>query len=418
MTELQRPAVAGATIEPAGIGQAVVAGVVTAVVGFTSSFAVVLAGLRAVGAETDQAASGLLVLCLTMGGGSIIFSWRLKIPMTMAWSTPGAALLAGSSVPAGGFGAAVTAFALAGALIALCGLIRPLGVAVSAIPPALANAMLAGVLLTLCIEPFKALGISPGAIAPVLLSWLLLMRVARRWAVPGALGVAVLVIWISGSFSHLAGARLAPVLVGVSPVWAPATVVAIALPLFLVTMTSQNIPGMAVLGSFGYRPPLAPPLLYTGGATVVGAFAGAHAVNLAAISAALAAGPSAHPDPARRWIAGVTCGVVYLALGPASALVAAVAVAAPAGIMAAIAGLALIGTFASAAGSALTDVTHREAAAITFLVAASGVAFAGIGAAFWGLLAGATYLLVLRLPSLGSRASASGTSQGRRARSR
>lgn len=385
------------TVE-AGIGPAIVAGIVTAIVGFTSSFAVVLAGLHAVGASTDQAASGLLVLCITMGTGSVIFAWRLRIPMTMAWSTPGAALLAGSAVPARGFGAAVLAFAVAGALIAVCGLVRPLGRAVSAIPPGLANAMLAGVLLTLCVEPFRALSLSPGAIAPVLVAWLALTRLARRWAVPGALAVAVVVIAVTGSFSHLAGARLTPILVGVAPSWEPATVIAIALPLFLVTMTSQNIPGMAVLGSFGYRPPLAPPLLYTGGATVLGAFAGGHAINLAAISAALAAGPSAHPDPQRRWVAGVTCGIVYLALGPASALVAAVAAAAPAGIMATIAGLALIGTFASAAGSALTDSSHREAAALTFLVAASGVAFAGIGAAFWGLLAGAAYLLVMRRP--------------------
>ena len=388
------------TVEP-GIGPAIVAGIVTAIVGFTSSFAVVLAGLRAVGAGTDQAASGLLVLCVTMGLGSIIFSWRLKIPMTMAWSTPGAALLAGSAVPTQGFGAAVLAFAVAGALIALCGLIRPLGRAVSAIPPALANAMLAGVLLTLCVEPFRALSVSPGAIAPVLVTWLVLMRVARRWAVPGALAAALVVIAVTGSFSHLAGARLAPVIVGVTPIWEPAAVVAIALPLFLVTMTSQNIPGMAVLGSFGYHPPLAPPLLYTGGATIVGAFGGAHAINLAAISAALAAGPSAHPDPKRRWVAGVTCGIVYFGLGPASATVAAVAQAAPAGIMAAIAGLALIGTFASAAGSALADGSHREAAAITFLVAASGLSLGGIGAAFWGLLAGGTYLVVMRGPRRG-----------------
>jgi len=378
-----------------GASHAVVAGIVTAVVGFTSSFAVVLAGLRAVGASTDQAASGLLVLCLTMGLGSIVFSWRLKIPMTMAWSTPGAALLASSALPTHGFGAAILAFAVTGALIALCGLVKPLGRAVSAIPRSLANAMLAGVLLSLCVEPFKALSLSPAAIAPVLLTWLVLVRVAKRWAVPAALATAVVVIWISGSFSHLAGARLAPIVVGVAPSFEPATILAIALPLFLVTMTSQNIPGMAVLGSFGFHPPLAPPLLYTGGATVVGAFAGAHAINLAAISAALAAGPSAHPDPKRRWIAGVTCGIVYVALGPASALVAAVAVAAPAGIMAAIAGLALISTFASAAGSALADGSHRDAAAITFLVAASGVSFGGIGAAFWGLLAGAAYLLVI-----------------------
>lgn len=379
-----------------GYGSAVVAGVITSVVGFTSSFAVVLAGLRAVGANEDEAASGLLILCVVMGLGSILFSWRLKMPMTMAWSTPGAALLATSTVPGGGFGVAVSAFALTGVLIGLCGLVRPLGAAVSAIPPALANAMLAGVLLTLCVEPFKALATSPAAIAPVLLSWLILMRVARRWAVPGALGVAVIVMWVSGSFSHLQGARLTPVLTVVAPAWDPTTIVAIALPLFLVTMTSQNIPGMAVLSSFGYRPPLAPPLLYTGAATVLGSFGGAHAINLAAISAALAAGPAAHPDPRRRWVAGVTSGAVYFVIGPLSALVAAVSQAAPAGIMASIAGLALIGTFASAAGSALADGSHREAAAITFLVAASGVTFGGIGAAFWGLLAGAAFSLVLQ----------------------
>ncbi len=381
-----------------GIAPAILAGVITAIVGFTSSFAVVLTGLRAVGANTDQAASGLLVLCLSMGVGSILFSWRLKIPMTMAWSTPGAALLAGAAVPAHGFSAAVGAFLVTGVLLALCGLIRPLGAAVSAIPPALANAMLAGVLLTLCVEPFRALAVSPAAIAPVLITWLMLVRSARRWAVPGALAVAIVVMVVSGSFSHLSGARLAPVLVGVGPSFQLSTVVAIALPLFLVTMTSQNIPGMAVLGSFGYRPPLRAPLIYTGSATVAGAFGGAHAINLAAISAALAAGPEAHPDARRRWVAGVSCGVVYLAIGPLSASVAAIAQAAPAGIMGAIAGLALIGPFASAAGAALAAGEHRDAAAVTFLVAASGVAFGGVGAAFWGLLGGGLYLAVMRLP--------------------
>jgi len=379
-------------IEQAGSSHAVIAVVITAIVGFTSSFAVVLAGLRAVGATGDQAASGLLVLCVLMGAGSILFSWRLRMPITMAWSTPGAALLASSTTPDRGFGAAVAAFGVTGVLIALCGIVRPLSAAVAAIPPALANAMLAGVLLTLCLAPFQALSVSPAAIAPVLLSWLILMRFARRWAVPGALVAALVVIVSSGSLSHLAGARLTPNVTIVAPAWEPATILAIALPLFLVTMTSQNIPGMAVLSSFGYRPPLAPPLVYTGGATLLGAFAGGHAINLAAISAALAAGPSAHPNPGRRWIAGVTAGIGYVLLGPASALVAAVSEAAPAGIMATIAGLALIGTFASAAGSALADGKHREAAAITFLVAASGVAFGGIGAAFWGLLAGGLYI--------------------------
>lgn len=379
-----------------GSAGAVIAGCVTAIVGFTSSFAVVLAGLTRVGADAGQAASGLLVLCVAMGTGTVAFSWRQKMPITLAWSTPGAALLAGATTPHGGFRVAVTAFLLTGVLITLCGLLRPLGRAVAAIPPALANAMLGGVLLELCVEPFQAATVSPAAVVPVLVTWLALTRFARRWAVPGALLVALVVIAAHGTFAHLGGARLTPVVEFIPPQWDIAAALPIAIPLFLVTMTSQNIPGMAVLSSFGYRPSLAPPLLYTGAATMAGAFAGGHAINLAAISAALAAGPSAHPDPARRWIAGVTAGLIYLALGPLSALLAAVSAAAPAGLMAAIAGLALIGTFASATSAALSDPAHRDVAAITFLVAASGISVAGVGAAFWGLLAGGTYLLVMR----------------------
>lgn len=161
------------------------AGVVTGVVGFTSSFAVVLTGLRAVGASADQAASGLLVLCLTMGLGCVWFSWRTRMPVTMAWSTPGAALLASAAVPHGGFAAAVGAFIVAGLLLAACGLVRPLGRLVESIPTPLASAMLAGVLLPLCAAPFLALGERPGAIAPVLVTWLLLDGVCSSLGGPG-----------------------------------------------------------------------------------------------------------------------------------------------------------------------------------------------------------------------------------------
>ena len=378
-----------------GATPAVVAGVITAVVGFTSSFAVVLSGLAAVGATRDQAASGLLVLCVTMGLGSIAFSLRYRMPITMAWSTPGAALLAAATRPAGGFAVAVAAFLLTGILLALCGLVRPLGRAVARVPTALANAMLAGVLLHLCVQPFQAAVAQPAVILPVLATWLVLLRVARRWAVPGALATATVVLLITGL--HLPpGDRLAPVITLLAPHWDVPAVLALAIPLFLVTMTSQNIPGVAVLGSFGYHPPLAPALTYSGLATAIGAPAGAHAINLAAISAALAAGPHAHPDPGRRWIAGVTTGVGQIALGPLSALLATIAAAAPEGLLPTIAGLALIGTFASAGGAALAEGRHREAAAVTFLVAAAGIDVAGIGAAFWGLLAGLIVLAVTK----------------------
>ncbi|WP_235529985.1 MULTISPECIES: benzoate/H(+) symporter BenE family transporter [unclassified Nocardioides] len=381
----------------AGTTHAVLAGVVCGVVGFTSSFAVVLTGLRAVGASSDEAASGLLALCLTMGVGTVAFSWRRRMPITMAWSTPGAALLATAAVPHGGFPAAVGAFILCGVLLALCGLVRPLGELVERIPTSLASAMLAGVLLTLCAAPFLSLVDDPAAILPVMLVWLLLTAFARRWAVPGALVAAVVVMAAHGVFGELGAGDATPVVTLVAPAWDGGALIAIAVPLFIVTMTSQNIPGIAVLASFGYRPGMRGPLLYTGTASAVGAVGGGHAVNLAAISAALAAGPEAHPDPDRRWIAGVSCGVTYLAFGPLSSIVTAAASAAPAGLIETIAGLALLGTLAGAAASALRDEDHREAAALTLVVAASGMTVAGVGAAFWGLVAGSAYLLVTGL---------------------
>lgn len=377
-----------------GVLQPVLAGVVSGLAGWTSSFAVVLTGLRAVGADPAQAASGLMVVSLTMGLGGVLFSWRLRMPITMAWSTPGAALLASTAVPAGGFAGAVGAFVLTGLLIMACGAIRPLGRLVGRIPTTLANAMLAGVLLTLCVVPFTSLAANPAAVLPVLLTWLVLVRLAPRWAVPGALVAALVMMGALGSFSQVTSPGITkPVLV--VPVLDPAALVAVALPLFVVTMTSQNIAGMAVLATFGYRPAVGPPLLYTGAATALGALGGGHAINLAAISAALAAGDHAHPDPRRRWPAGVACGLTYLLFGIGSGPAAALAEVAPAGLIASVAGLALVGTFASAGGAALADAAHREAAAVTFLVAASGFALGGIGGAFWGLAAGVVVWLVL-----------------------
>ncbi len=378
-------------------GPAVLAGIITGIVGFTSAFAVVLTGLHAVGASDAQAASGLLVVCLTMGTGCILLSWRYRMPITLSWSTPGAALLAGATLPTGGYSTAVGAFLLAGILYVLTAVIRPLGRWVSRIPPAVAGAMLAGVLLTLCVQPFRALVAEPAAVAPVLLAWLIMLRLNRRWAVPVAFAVAVLVISLDGSLAGLGSVRLAPALVWTTPTWDPTAMVAIGVPLYLVTMTGQNIPGAAVLRSFGYQVPLGPALVYSGTATAATAVLGGFSINLAAISAALAAGPHAHPDPQRRWIAGIAAGATYLVLGPLSAVIAAVAVAAPPGIIAAIAGVALIGAFAQSAGAALADDSTREAGALTFVVAASGVTVAGVSAAFWALFAGGLYLLVVRV---------------------
>ncbi|WP_146899113.1 benzoate/H(+) symporter BenE family transporter [Cellulomonas aerilata] len=369
-------------------GGAVAAGVVTAVVGFTSAFAVVLDGLRAVGASPAQAASGLLAVTVAMGAATVLLAVRTRMPVTVAWSTPGAALLAGTGAAAGGWAHAVGGFMLCGALLAAVGLLRPLGDLVRRIPVPVAHAMLAGVLLPLCLEPVSAVVASPALVGPVLLVWLVLLRLAPRWATPAAVALAVGLALTSPAARALDGAALVPTLTWTTPALGWASVVSVALPLFVVTMASQNVPGVAVLAGFGYHPPLRPVMLTTGIGTVLAAPFGGHTINLAAISAALAAGPEAGPDTARRWHAAVTAGVTYALLGVASTAVAAVALAAPAGLIAAAAGLALVATFGASLGGAFAGEPDRVPAAVTLLVTVSGTAPFGVSPAFWGLVAG------------------------------
>lgn len=373
--------------------QPVLAGVVAALVGFAGAFAVVLTGLRAAGADEAQAASGLLAVCLGSGLVALVLGLRTRMPVSIAWSTPGAALLISAGPPAGGFGAAVGAFLLCGVLVVVTGLVPALARLVAAIPPHVAGAMLAGVLLELCLAPVKAVAEVPLLAAPVIVVWALMGRFARAWAVPAALAVAVVLILVTGAGVH--GADLAPALVWTPPVFAPAALVGIGLPLYLVTMASQNVPGMAVLAQYGYHPPLRPILAATGLATVAGAPFGGHAVNLAAISAALAAGPDAGPAH-RRWIASVTNGVGLAVLGLAAGLATAVLAQSPPVLVEAVAGLALLGALAASIAAAVAEPAGREAAAVTFVVTAAGIGFLGLGSAFWGLLAGGAMTLLHR----------------------
>lgn len=372
------------------LSRPITAGVVTALVGFTSSFAVVLAGLHAVGASDAQAASGLLALTVTFAIGTLVLSWRSKLPVTLAWSTPGAALLVSTGAVEGGWAAAVGAFLIVGVLIILTGLIPALGQILTRIPTALAQAMLAGVLLSLCLAPFRSLGQNPLLIAPVILSWLLMVRFAPRWAVPVALVVALVVIGVDLGVTghHVSTQNLLPVFNWTAPEFTGQAMVGIALPLFIVTMASQNIPGVAVLASLGFKTPWRPSMVVTGVGTAIGAPFGGHAINLAALSAALAAGEEAGPEKNRRWIAAFTAGWAYLVLAAISAVLVAVVAAAPAGVIETVAGLALISTFIGSISAAFAESRGRVAAGITFLVAASGLSFGGIGAAFWALFAG------------------------------
>ncbi|WP_329110938.1 benzoate/H(+) symporter BenE family transporter [Micromonospora sp. NBC_01699] len=376
--------------------QPVLAGVLTALVGFASTFAVVLAGLRAVGADQRQAASGLLALCLAMGVAAIWLGVRQRTPISVAWSTPGAALLISTGAVAGGFEAAVGAFVLCGLLIVAAGLVPVLGRAIAAIPAPVASAMLAGVLYDLCVAPVRALVEVPLMAVPIVVTWAVLSRFARQWAVPAALAVAVVAIVWTAPAGGLAGADLRPTIALTVPEWTWAAAVSLALPLFLVTMASQNVPGMAVLAGFGYRPPLRAVLVGTGLASTLAAPLGGHAVNLAAITAALAAGPDAHPDPRRRWIASVTAGAGYLVLGLGSGLATALVLLSPPVLVEAVAGLALLGALGASIASAVAEPDGRPAAVVTFLVTASGITVLGLGAAFWGLLAGGLFVLLYR----------------------
>ncbi|SCL24022.1 benzoate membrane transport protein [Micromonospora nigra] len=379
-----------------GRTQPVLAGVVTALVGFASSFTVVLAGLRAVGATDAQAASGLLVLCVASGVCAAWLGLRHRLPMSVAWSTPGAALLVATGPVPGGWPVAVGAFLVSSLLIVAAGLFPALGRAVAAIPRPVAGAMLAGVLLPLCTAPVRALVEVPALAAPVVLAWLVLHRLARRWAVPGALAVAVVAIAATTPAAALDPAGLRPVLELTAPAWSLPALVGLALPLFLVTMAAQNVPGTAVLVGYGYRPPLGSALRTTGLVGAVAAPAGGHAVNLAAITAALAAGPDAHPDPERRWIASVTAGAGLALLGLGAGLATTLVALSPPVLVEAVAGLALLGALATALSSALAEPADREAAVITFVVTASGVSLLGVGGAFWGLVAGLGMLLLFR----------------------
>jgi benzoate membrane transport protein len=397
-----RPADVAAVLppDPAGVLQPVLAGLVAAVVGFASSFAVVLAGLHAVGAGAAQATSGLLVLCLGMGVTGIVLALVHRIPVTLAWSTPGAALLVsagGGSGVHGGYPAALGAFALAGALTLLAGLWRPFGRWIAAIPAPLASALLAGVLLSVCLAPVRAVNELPGLALPVVVTWALLGRFARRWAVPGALAAAAAAIAVDGALQPGAAGHPLPSLAATLPAADPRTLLGLGVPLFLVTMASQNLAGMSVLRLHGYAPDLRPVLLSTGAVSAVSAPLGAHGINLAAITAALTAGPDAHPDPARRWIASVSTGATYVVLGLGAGLITSVIAASPPLIIEAVAGLALLGALGAALGAAAADAERRDAAAVTFVVTASGVTVAGISAPFWGLVTGLALLGLGRL---------------------
>jgi benzoate membrane transport protein len=373
---------------------AMVAGFVAVLVGFTSSVAIVFAAAQALGANTAQTASWIWALGLGMGLTSLVLSLRYRQPVLTAWSTPGAALIAATQGI--GLPEATGAFMVCALLITAAGYSRLFERVMGRIPVAIAAALLAGVLAQFALKAALSTGSAPLLVVVMTLVYLAGRRWWPRYAVPAVLLAGTVVALAQGRV-HLEGVALdwtQPVFV--MPAFSLQALVGIALPLFVVTMASQNLPGVAAQRASGYDTPVSPVIGATGLASLVFAPFGGYALNLAAITAAICMGREASEDPARRYTASAMAGVFYIALGLAGGTVAGLLAAFPAELVAAVAGLALLGTIAGGLASALKDEQHRDAALLTFIVTLSGLTVMGIGSAFWGVVAGAVALAFQR----------------------
>ena len=376
---------------------AIVAGFVAVLVGFTSSAVIVFQAAHAAGASEAEAASWMWALGLGMGLTCIGLSLRYRVPVITAWSTPGAAMLI-TSVAGLPLADTIGAFLVSALLLALFGFTGWFERAMGRLPLALGSGMLAGVLLRFGLDVFVAMQQQRLLVLAMFAVWLLARRLLPRYAVMLTLAIGVLVAAMQGSLHSgpLPLALATPIFT--MPHFSLAAIIGVALPLFVVTMASQNVPGVAILRAHGYtQTPISPLIGWTGLTTVLLAPFGGYAFNLAAITAAICMGRDAHDDPRRRYIAAVSAGVFYLLIGLFGATVAALFAALPKELVMAIAGIALFGTIGNGLASALVQEREREAALVTFLITASGLTLLGIGSAFWGLLAGLLTLMVMRL---------------------
>ena len=376
---------------------AATAGFVAVLVGFTSSVAIVFQAAQAFGATPEQLTSWMWALGLGMGLCTAVPSLILRQPVMVAWSTPGAAVLATAGL-AGGFSMAeaVGAFMVCAALIILFGATGWFERLMNRIPMAIASALLAGVLARFGLQAFGAAQSDWPLVVLMLLAYLAGRRWLARYAVPLTLLVAVVWVALQGRLQTEALVLEWARPVFTAPVFSLQALVSLALPLFIVTMASQNLPGVAAIRAAGYAMPISRIITLTGVTTLLLAPFGAFALNLSAITAAICMGEEAHPDPKKRYSAAVVCGALYVAIGLVGAAVTGVLLAFPKELVLAIAGLALLGSIGGGLHAALKDDAHREAALITFLVTLSGVVLAGIGSAFWGVAAGALAMFASR----------------------
>ena len=370
---------------------AVYMGFLAALVGYLASFAIVLAGLTAVGADDAQAATGLFYATLGTGICSVVIPWLARVPASVAWSTPGAAFLAATAVLPGGFEEAVGALIVCAAIILLTGLIPVIGRIVTNIPKSVANALLAGVLLKLCFAPAIALGQIPMLMLPVLLAWLIGIYWNRLFAMPLAILAFLFVLFLNADFEQFqqtTSFQILPSLAPFKPIFTLNSIISISIPLYLVTMAGQNIPGFAVLSLNGYSVDRQAMLRKTGFASLLIAPFGSIPANMSAITAAMTTGEDAGKNPDHRYWAAIFFGLFYASFAFLAGIVTTLASIAPALLITGVAGLALIPALVKALAEAFDDQSHLEAPALTFLISASGMTLFGISGAFWGVLIG------------------------------
>jgi benzoate membrane transport protein len=357
------------------------------VIGFASTILILMQAAQSIGATLAQQASMAAILCFMMAATTLVLCWRYKMPMLTAWSTPGAALIVGSAQGVS-YQAALGAFVFAGAVMVVTGLVRPLERAIERMPPSIAAAMLAGVLLSYVLKVPSAAIAVPWMVLPLVITFFSVRMIYPMYAVPVIVVLGLAIAALSSSMGAGCCALVITPLTFATPQFEWPVMVGLGVPLYLVTMASQNLPGFAVMRASGYQPPVSGALVVTGLGSILAAPFGGHAVNMAAITASLVTGPDAHPDPAQRWKMAYPYFVIYVLVGLAAMSFVTILGALPKELVAAIAGLALFAPLMSGMSAMVKDRADVEAAMVTFLVTASGVTLFGVGAAFWGLVAG------------------------------
>jgi benzoate membrane transport protein len=365
---------------------------IATLVGFGGTIALVVQALRLLGASVEQTSSAVTALCLGIGIGGLALSLKTRMPIVLAWSTPGAALLA-AATPGIDWHVTVGVFVCASLLMILLGLVPVLGALAEKIPGSIASAMLAGVLLPFCLRAFKLGTVDPLLVAVLVSVFIVARRFVSLYALLLVLGAGVALALVRGQVGGLPDGPTFGALLPTLPSWDPRAIVSLAVPLFLVTLVGQNLPGLMVLRHAGYQPAKPGSLIVgTGVMSLLTAPFGAHAVNLAAITAAICTGDDAHPDRAQRWKVGVIYGAMYLSLAVFAPSVVRLFLALPDALIGVLTGLALVPALVGAIANMLTVTEERDAAILTFLATGSGLVLFGLGAAFWGLLVGAAAL--------------------------